>query len=231
MAQLTTNDASNAPVASGRILACGLRGFYTGIQENIGGVALVHTSPRHNNQSFNNNPFGLATTWSSLLAYDDVDVIESFNKSDVLFVDHPVSTEEREFRSGDATQIDLVYPWAGNENNIAGFQDNNAAVQVGAPCVIIAIQGEAGKNYMFEYIQHSEYAVETGTSNGGLTKTEVDANGQEMLLNSITTMKGKHKPRDRWRALRNGLKEALRTAAGIAIPATEQALSAALMAA
>jgi len=230
---LVAGTAANSVPASGRMLAVGVRGMYTGKADARGGTILVHNSPIHSNESVWQTAASGTISFSKILGYEDVQIFNRLEEEDILLVDHPRSVEERGFPTGDASNLELVYPFSANENNLGGFTflaHSGAAMDMGAPSAIVAIQGTPGNSYMFEVIYHSEFSGSLGTqTTGSATRSELDNDGEEMVLNSLTGMDGKRKPRDRWKALREGLIMAGRRAAAIAIPATEAALSAALM--
>jgi len=232
-ADLVSGSSGNAFPTTGRILGLGVRGMYAGTADLRGGLFVTHRSPMHANESIKQTVAGGVIDFDALIGYEDSSAFERIEKDEIILTDHATSVEERSFPVGDATDLELLYPYSANENNIGGFTyaNPNGGVQAGSPTMAIMIKvplSAAGNSYMFEVIQHCEYSSPNHAGGSG-SRTEQDQSGEEVLLNSIRTLDGKRKPRDRWRALRTGLHEALKIAAGIAIPATEAALSAMLM--
>jgi len=231
---LTGSTTSNGVAVAGRILASGLTGQYIGTALDRGGMIVTHRSPLHANESVKQNATGGVTTFNTVLGYADSDEIFGPAHGDIWLNDFPTDDVERSFQTGDSTNLEVVYPYSSNENllgNVTYVSSCGSGAPVGSPTMIICIQGTPGNSYAMEYIQHSEYLSPGGFSdrNNSATRVELDTDGHEHLLNSLGNMKGKTKPRDRWKFLRQALHKSITVAAGVIIPATEAQLSAMLL--
>jgi len=240
-AQCAAPDATKEALAFGRIVAVGVRMWYTGTTLNESGLTYCYVSPNHMPATQIPNG-GAPMTIANLSTYDQTEISPLTRNQCSLSV-FPVSRNEMEYLSPttpaassntDYNSLQL-YPYSsGYVNMMSGYTDTVASVYAGAPPAIIMFTGYSGNSVHVEIIQHIEY---TGQLTAGRTTRDTadeEGAGQVMAAANIMQMEMTNnaglivKP-TMWSMMYSALGQVGNAALKIAVPAAEKALSALLL--
>lgn len=168
---------SLSPTVKGRIVACGLRVRYVGVENVAAGVMCVYSSPTHEN--LNGMGFADMTTrngcrrvpvsreWVTVSDYatdaNELNYQEPLMQLGLASTPATGGTQGTEFITLDQYSREATYPFSNHK--CVSYEDPTATSadydKVGALTMTCFISGaKAGATYEFEYIQHQEFVGE-----------------------------------------------------------------------
>lgn len=211
------------PNVTGRMISCGVRGYYTGRTTNQAGLMYCHVSPTHANVCRIN---GGAVSTGVLSALSTTEV--SNNDRDLCMLStHPIDANELEYQANyHAGTGNLLYPFAESGYQNGGFYYSTIVGTVGSAVMAILFSGVPGETVHFEIVSHIEY-VGSYTA-ASVSPTSVDDVGAKMVMTAALRMpalKNSHpKTTTTWSLLMSSIRSVWKEAKPIVIPATTAAL-------
>jgi len=233
VSQLINNSYGN-PGHEGRVLAVGLRLRYIGVSDSSNGLITMYSSPHHDNVSIQPSTT-TAMTIAKLRSFDTHVTYAPHELKGKVLTDFPVYQEEETFAQSETTQ-ELTYPYSHKEVALAAGGGvtydyaTNGSTNLGAPTMVVAVDGNAGDKYDVEVIFHVE--AFGNTLKYGAELHESDPVGADRIMLAAAKMKlnktSRIKNQSNWNLMQQALVATGKQALKIAIPASEAALMALL---
>jgi hypothetical protein len=235
-----------APSVAGRVVASGLRAWYTGTELERSGVTYCLRDPTHNNVSI--SPItGVAADIPSV-GFRRETGVENFSRSycsvsDFAFnasetVIHPMSPNLGASITGSRTLA--LYPFSGGDPGTVDAigtpiidtipVGNPAGVRVGSPTSCIQFTGVAGQSFSYEYMVHLEYNGQLATVVG--TKTDADAVGTQVVMEAAAVTQVMRQSAERasvWGIMYDAIREIASGTKEFVVPAAIAGLRAMLL--